>query len=57
MRDPSAGTFDTSYRAIARVTSAVLKTFVVDTRDRQVDIRFSGPPETLEEIFAAMFRF
>ncbi len=37
--------------------SAVLKTFAVDTRDRRVDIRFSVPPETLEEIFAAMFRF
>ena len=37
--------------------AAVLKTFVVDTRDRQVDIRFSVPPETLEEIFTAMFRF
>jgi hypothetical protein len=37
--------------------AAILKTFAVDTRDRRVDVRFSVPPENLEEIFAAMFRF
>jgi hypothetical protein len=37
--------------------AAVLQTFAVDSRDRQVDIRFTMPPETLEQIFAAAFRF